>query len=269
MLEVTDKKSQTKEEKMFAAVMGESKEKQFTHVNIERVGNKIILPEGMSYDSAIEWLGRQKESEESIISVSYKIKAFPIDGAYALYCAIKEIFGFAMVVGKKSPSGNNPPEMIDVKLPSGEIVRVPWGRIDLPGFDSDSFVRTQYEPSTLSFVVNGQIRKKFEPMFNLITQKVEEILKTKSLYKGRAVKLDLTFMESGDDPIDPEFIDISNVTRDSILLTDIVKRDYSAVLLRIEKTQRCIKNNIPLKHGCLLAGSYGTGWKNSENFLRY
>ena len=252
-------KQLSKEEEAYNSVMGIGEPKKFSNVDIVRGNNEqIIIPEGMSCADAAEWLNRQAEADEADINVQYKIKAFPTDGAYALYRAIKEIFGFALVRGGRTPSGSNPPEMIDIKLPDGETVRVPWGHIDLPNL-GDAFVKAAYEASTMNFVIKGQVKKKHAEIFTKITNRVEEILKTDSIYKGQAIKLDLSFLERGDDPKEPEFIQIQGITRDSILLTNTVKKNYAAVLMRIEKTKLCVKNNIPLKHGCLLAGPYGTG----------
>jgi transitional endoplasmic reticulum ATPase len=42
-------------------------------------------------------------------------------------------------------------------------------------------------------------------------------------------------------------------------MNEVTKLNYSAVLLRIKETEKCLKNNVQIKHGALLAGPYGTG----------
>ena len=252
-------KKEDSADKMFKHVMGIGEPKKFTHVDVVKSGDKIILPEGMSYKDGISWLERQQQAEEQTVNVSTRMKAFPFDGAYALYRAIKDIFGFADISGESGPSGDEPPEMIAVQLPDKTYVKVPWGKIKFPGFDEKSYVQTAYEPAKMEFVIKGSIKRKYEEVFTRVANKTKDILRDDSIYKGRAIKVNLSFLNNGSNPDNPEFMDVSMVTDDHILLSDIVKQDYSAVLLRIERTKDCIRKNIPLKHGCLLTGTYGTG----------
>lgn len=261
MSETSEKKSSKKEEadEMFRHVMGIGKPKKFTSVDIEKKGDKIILPQGMSFDDGIEWLKRQRDAEEQMINVSTRMKAFPFDGAYALYRAVVQIFGFASISGDSGPSGDAPPDMVSIQLPDHSYVKVPWGKIKFPGFDDKSYVETAYEGEKMEFIIKGQIKKKYDEVFTRVANKTKEILRDDSLYKGRAIKVNLSFISKKANPENPEFMDVSRVTDESILLTDIVKQDYSSVLLRIERTKECVQKNIPLKHGCLLTGTYGTG----------
>ena len=259
--EVIDEKDEkgSNLDKLMNEMSGIGEKKKFKSVNIERIGDKIILPKGMSYAEGREWLSKQEQSEEQVVSFTSKIKAYPFDGAYALYRAIESMFGFANVTGVRGPSGGTPPQMIDIKLPEGNSIRVPWGRMEFPGLDDGSYVETSYSTSSMEFVIKARIKKKYENIMSNIADKTAELLRNESLYKGRAIKINLDFMDTDEFPTDPQFIDVSKIRDEDIVLTKTAQKDYSSVLLRIKRTRECITNNIPLKHGCLLAGPYGTG----------
>lgn len=249
---------QTEQEKMLEHVLGGA-EKEYVNVSIERKGDKIVIPEGMSLAIAMEWVERLMKAEEKIIKVSTRMKAYPFDAAYALYRAIQSIFGFADISGGDGPSGEKPPNMINIQLPDGEYVRVPWGQMKFPGLDDDCYVETKYDDEKMEFILAGNIRRKYEPVFTRVVTETKRILREHSIYRGKAIKVDLSFIGNDQPPIDPVFMDLTGMNDDSILLTDVVRKDYSAVMLRIEKQDLCLARNIPLKHGCLLTGKYGTG----------
>lgn len=238
----------------------ESKKRKFHKVDVEKgETDKIIVPQGMSYDDAIEWMKRKKDLEERQISINYEMRCYPLDGAYALYRAAEDLFGFADVQGEKSPSGDNPPKMISVSLPDGSIISVPWGQIQFPGFGEDDYIETAFNAKDFKFVVQGRIKRKFQDMVNKLITRTQEIIKHDSIYRGRTIRVDLGFMNKGGQPKQPEFIKVDDMTDEKIIMSRTAKVEYSGVLMRIEKTQKCIDNNIPLKYGCLMAGPYGTG----------
>jgi SpoVK/Ycf46/Vps4 family AAA+-type ATPase len=205
-------------------------------------------------------LKRQRDKEEAIVSVQFAMKAFPLDGSNALYDVCQQEFGFADVVGEENPSGGTPPKTLGIKLADGSIKNVPWGRIQFPGFEKEEYIETNFNPNTMEFVITGEIKRKNEDMVNKVARLTEQYLKSNSIYKGQSFKIDLGFMSKpGTIPEDPKFMRVNDVNRDDVILSDAVRNEYSQVLFRIENVGICKDNNIPLKHGCVLAGPYGTG----------
>jgi len=235
--------------------------KDFSKAEVTRgETSKIILPEGMPLEVASEWIKRQIVMEEKIVTFHQGIRAYPLDGAYALYRAIVDIFGYVDLAKEEGPSGNTPPHMIGVKLPSEETIQVPWGRMQFPGLDKDSYLETVYNNKKMEFEIHGQFRKKFEPVVARIADRTMEILRDESIYKGKAIKVDLAWIANGEFPSDPKFLKDIHLIKDSdVLMNEQTKLNYASVLMRIERSALCVKKNIPLKHGCLLAGPYGTG----------
>lgn len=232
----------------------------FANVEVKRVGEKILIPEGMKIEEAITWLKRQRDKEEAIVSIHFAMKAFPLDGSNALYDVCQKEFGFADVVGEENPSGGTPPKMLGIKLADGSIKNVPWGRIQFPGFEKEEYIETNFDSSKMEFVIVGEIKRKNEGLVNKIARLTEEYLRTNSIYKGKTFKVDLSFMHGYREvPKNPEFLKVNDIHRDDVILSDSVFNEYAQVLFRIENVDICKSNNIPLKHGCILAGPYGTG----------
>ena len=248
-------------EQLLALLTEEEKHVRYKNVDVQRSSEtaKIIVPDKMSYADAREWLKRQEDLEERQISINYEMRCYPLDGAYALFRAAEDLFGFADVQGEKSPSGENPPEMISITLPNKDIISVPWGQIQFPGFGENDYIETAFNAKEFKFVVRGRIKRKFQDMVNKLVTKTMELIKNDSIYKGRTIRVDLSFMNKGGQPKQPEFLDVSDMTDDKIILSKTARVEYSGVLMRLEKPEKCKAHNIPLKYGCLMAGPYGTG----------
>ena len=242
------------------AMLIENGDDNFSNVEVKRSGAQITVPEGMTYDEAIKWLKRQRDKEERMVEVQFNMKAFPLDGANALYEVCRNEFGFADVIEEKTASGSNPPKTLGIKLSDGSIKNVPWGKIQFPGFEKDEYIETAFNSNTMQFIICGQVKKKNELLVNKIARLTENYLSTNSIYKGKSFKVDLSFMNRpGTNPTDPEFMNVKGITKDDIILSDAVNNEYAQILFRIENSEVCKTNNIPLKHGCCLAGPYGTG----------
>jgi hypothetical protein len=240
------------------------KEKQFGNVSVEYSleGERIILPDGMSLAQGRAWLEKIEKANETVVSFHTEMKAYPSDGAYALFRAMQTKFGFADMIATEGASGDTPPTMISLKLPDGSMANIPWGRLSFPGLDAKSFLETSYDNSKMMFIVKGQIKRKYQKSVDELMLLTEKILRENSIYKGNAIRVDLSFLDgTGGTFAQPEFLNSSviNIKEEDVLLDDVTKLNYAAVLLRIRKTQECINKGIQIKHGCLLAGPYGTG----------
>lgn len=237
--------------------------KDFSKVDVVRGEvNQIVVPNGMPLETAVDWLKRQQLTEEKQVTFSMDFKAYPLDGAYALYRAMKNIFGFVDLTAEKGPSGNTPPHMVGVKLPNGSTIQVPWGRMQFPGLDANSYLETVWNSKKMVFEIHGTFKKKFEEVVARIADETLDILRNDSIYKGHAIRVDLSWVTSGEHPTDPLFLDreVSTIKDENVLMTKATRTKYNTgVLMRIERSEICKKHAIPLKHGCLLAGPYGTG----------
>lgn len=239
-----------------------NKPKEFKDVEVIRgETSQIVLPEGMSYEEAAKWIERMKQADEKVMRFHRKMKAYPYDGAYAMYRAMKDLFGY-VDFSVKEESGEAIQEMVAIKMPDKSVVNVPWGKMRFPGINDDSsYIQTRYDGKETQFEIFGEIRKKYEPICNAIADKTQWYLDNHSIYKGQAIELDAdNFSKSPDAfPKSPEFMDTAAIREEDLIMSEVALMNYAPVLLRVTQTKLCREKNIPLKHGCLLAGPYGTG----------
>lgn len=238
--------------------------KTFKDVQIERSGTKIILPENMTYEQGRTWLTRQEEAEETEIELYAEIDCFPLDGAYAFYKAITHIYGFTQLQSTPGFFGSNPPRMITIPTGYDTTATVPWGRIAPPGVEGYLQTRASIDPVP-QFILSGVVKKKHERALRSLIDLTKHYLRTESCYKGKAIKIDLEYLYDEYRDFDitndaPKFMDTSNTKVEDLILNDDVEFQLnSSIWSRITRTEEIKANNIPLKHGLLLAGTYGTG----------
>lgn len=218
----------------------------------------------MSYAEAHIWLQRQEEAEEKKVSIFDQIPCYPLDGIVAVMRALKDVYGFASL--ENAPTGffgaMEPPMLVQVPLATGGYETAPLGRIAIPKWEGGYFDTVLGKDAAL--ILRGEIKRKFEPEVKRIIALARQKLKEHSIYKGQPITIDLSFIEEERPfhPINdaPKFIDIKDVEETMLILNDVTAFELSAnVFTLIEETEACVRNNIPLKHGCLLMGPYGTG----------
>lgn len=243
---------------------GKVSQSKFDNVDIKREGSEIILPEGMTYDTAINWLHKKRDNEEKIVAVNHDIDCFPLEGALAFKRAIDRIYGFAQLRDKVSFFGSQPPHVVSVEIAPGEFEDVPWGMVEPTGFEG-GYLETRMTNANgkPKFVVNGEVKRKFEGAVAEIVALTKKILKEESIYKGKAIRVNLEYIRSGrgfniDDA--PKFLDLTKISENDLILKDTTRLSLAtSMFLRIEQTEACKAKGIPLKHGVLLMGPYGTG----------
>lgn len=234
-----------------------------TDTDIAYEGKKITLPGDpapMAISDAITALERKQADENQEIDVFELINAFPLDGAVAFVKALKHLYGWANSIPTPGFFGPQNPKMITVQTGLNSSVQVPWGRFQVPGIENPIGVDSTRTDEGLAFVIHGTIRKREQTVIKQIAELTRQILKTDSIYRGKAVRLKVD--SDGELQLDsaPQFIDTSSAKpQDLIMSRDIEEQIETSLLTPIKHTQTCIDNGIPLNRGILLEGKYGTG----------
>jgi transitional endoplasmic reticulum ATPase len=208
------------------------------------------------FNDAIKYMFDRVKVEEQIVDVTYTFKCFEHEGALALFQAVENVIGHCDITASKGESGDEPPQLINVLLPNGEEIQIPFGTVRLPAFDKDSYLSMDYDWETVELSITGTIRMKFQYQVNDIMKEAQRILDTSSLYTGRAINIEF---DSNGNIEEPEFLDLSNIDESKILLCKEAKEGLVPILARIRDTDRCIEEGLDLKYGVLLEGPYGTG----------
>ena len=228
-------------------------------------GEKLILPEGMSYEAARDLLKRREAYEEQTVEVAEKFEAFPWDGAYALDVVMRARFGWSPAVPTPPAhmfDSEHAPRIINLETGVGESTKVPWGRFVLPNIDGWLETNaTKNKEGRFIFALEGQVKRKHEAALQEVFRDIRQYLMNHSLYRGKALKI--RFRSDNGMVVnlpEPEFMDTSDIHRNQLVYSRSVEAALDTNLFTpISRVRDLIANGIPVKRGILLAGPYGTG----------
>ena len=225
-------------------------------------GEKLVVPEGMDIDAAIELLYNRKKYLETTVDINEKFDVFPFDGAYGLSQVIIEKYGWAQGKAIKSMFGETKPQIFKIPISVDEKADVPWGRFELPTVSG--YIQTgvaEGPGGRMVFALSAQVLRKDEGTVRSLFDTLRAYLKENSIYRGKAIKI--RFADDNGAAImlpEPEFIDVRNLSTDNLILNRDLEASVRANLFTpIERVDDCIANGIKVKRGVLLGGPYGTG----------
>lgn len=245
---------------------------KFKDVSLERGGNKITLPDNMSYRAAHVWLERMEEAETKKVAINELIDAHPMEGAKALAEVLDEVFGFTDMI--KIPGDFFTPDILptmhSLEVGFQKTVQVPWGRISVPQFGAGYFIETSIALKGQDFIfkLEGEVMQRDKDLVAKIAELTRKKVREHSIYRGKAIYLNFPDPDDKDGRGNPKF-NINNAPsfmnagafdESSLVfskdLQDIIETN---IIVPITKTQLCRDLRIPLKRGILLEGPYGTG----------
>lgn len=228
---------------------------------IQRFGDKLLLPEGMKLDTAIDLLQRRAEYEEEETQFTQNYDVMPFDGAHALNEVLIQMYGWAPATATPGFFGNTPPKLISVEVAPGVFKKVPWGRFSLPNITGFVQTSVSQKGGRYVFSISASIKRVDEESVRKLLDQVCEYLKTGSIYQGRAIKI--RFRDDNGKTLEmpePSFLDTSKISREMLVYSDDVQQSVETNLFTpIERIQDCLANGISVKRGVLLGGTYGTG----------
>jgi len=245
--------------------MGNTLEKVVPVTNVAEVvhhGEKLIIPENLTIAAAIDLLYRRAEYLDAKVDIMEKFDVFPFDGAHALSQVIIERYGWAEGKPIRSMFGEQKPKIFRIANSPTTKVDVPWGEFSLPNIDGKLATGVDRGPAGRGiFVLSAQVKRSDEPTIRALFDSLREYLKEHSLYRGKAIKL--RFRDDDGEPLgmpEPEFMDVSHIHPDGLLLNDDLMASVNANLfVPITRVNDCIANGIKVKRGVLLGGAYGCG----------
>ena len=233
--------------------------------DITYAGNMITLPGEpgpMPTEKAIEALKRKLQDENTMLDVTEILDAHPQDALVAFNAAMKEKYGWASPTPTMSFFGPIPPDLVTVKTgyEDHENVQVPSGRFTLPGVENAIVVHTHNTKRGPVLAIHGTVRKREAAVVKELAILARQILKERSIYKGKAIRLHVTEEGALDMDTAPSFLNTKTINPDELVLNpDELLQVRAGLWAPIQNTDACLQHKIPLNRGVLLEGPYGTG----------
>lgn len=237
-------------------------------VEIHRHANEhIVLPDGMDYNQAIEWLIKMRDDEEQMVEVRHDIQGFPLDGAHAFSRAMQLVFGFFETKSWRTFFGEKHTQLQTIKVGPGpdDTAEVPWGKLTIPGFNRHEYLSVYSataQDGVPTFVIYGEVRKKFRDQIAFLARLTEQIMIQDSIYRGNAVRIKFNWMRQRrefDPTLDaPEYIGLDG-RRELIFNAETQAALDAEVYGRVVHAEENRFNGVQTRTGILLAGPFGTG----------
>lgn len=206
-----------------------------------------------SYPKIIQYMENEIANSKRMVNLDYSITCFKNDGIYQLNRAIENVIGVSSIVKNEGASGGEtPPNTIDIVV--GEVrKKVLYGDINLPDMGEGASISIGYDLDDRKLYVRGTCQLRFQAIMDEITDLTKQLLATESIYRGQALEI------SNNDNGQPTLMNLSNIDKEFMILSKEQEYEVAPILTRIEQTELCIREGIPIKLGCLFFGNYGTG----------
>lgn len=223
---------------------------------LDRGGDKIRIPKGMSLLEAERFVRKQRKAQDEIINFYKTFDYRPWDGAWCMWNVLKRVFGAvshetAIRMGFFGPV-KEPPSFIDIRSGPNEITQVPWGALRIPAIPDTVFTldQTGNKETGPLFHVSVEGPRKDRAAVEGVFKLVQEELATNSLYRGKAF----------DGATMPNFLDLSTIDPTRVVYSKEAQEQLQAnVWTQIEHADELEARGVATKRCVLLHGEWGTG----------
>lgn len=244
--------------------MGKTLEQQTSIVNnveIVKHGEKLILPESLSMEDALELIERRIAYDAQEVAFSQNFEVFPWDGANALDKVLTNRYGWAPATATPSFFGPQPPKMITIDVGYGQRKEVAWGRFSLPNIAGFIQCSAEKVRGRLVFKVDAKVLRRDEQNIKSLFAELRLELLNNSIYRGQAFKM--RFRNNDGELLEmpePQFINAYDIDPENLVYaTDVQNSIETNLFTPIRRIRDCKANGIPVKRGVLLGGMYGCG----------
>ncbi len=256
--ELRDKaKEPTPEEKLRATInhlLGQLGAQITSEDKLRFEGTEFVFPASYAgqIPKVIDYLRNLENESKKKFNFSKVFKYRPYDVAYAFIQVMKQLTGTSgLGVDRITMFGKEPPEFISINISPTQTVQVPWGQIAFPTYEATFDVG--YGTDELGYIGHVQVEapRKYRGHIEAIFGLIENYLKERSIYRGKAI--------NGHN-LAPEFIDLSGVDESRVVYSQNVMDQLDAnVWAPIRYSDNYRAQRIPLKRAVLFAGPFGTG----------
>lgn len=235
-------------------------------VRTDGVDNEIIVGKNLQFPDAARAIQDYEVDQHEIEEFRAQFTCFPVEGAMALYDALKEEFQNVALDQKKGTGIFDPgykPTWLQVPVGPSETRDAIWGVFKIRDI-SNALIRTSSNSDKAQcFIVMGECQRAHLPRIKRVIARVHELTK-KSIYQGHIIDVDFGFARA-ERPFDilgdaPQFIAPPNVTEADLIFDGNVMRALEQRLFgQIKYLDAYRRNGMNLKNGVCLVSDYGHG----------
>lgn len=241
-----------------------SRSKKWANTKVEittHPDSTIAIPKGMSLGVAAETLARQEIENNTVKKVAHTVRgAFAVDAVHAFTIAFERIIGRAF-----TPDGMEP--AVSLTIPNGlkttteiKLGPVTGARLE-GGFLAPTLMGSSTRPEV---AIIGKVKAMLhDTVLHELWDELDRILAEESLYKGKAISLDLSWTRDENPEFNPEqcapaFRETEDP--DSLILTpETATIIESSVFDLIRHTDEWEASGLTVRRSVVLSGPYGTG----------
>lgn len=235
---------------------------------------KIVLPPGMTYGTGARVLQEMEASENKEVNVFRMLKGIPADCLIAMWDAIKTRYGFSSLQDTQTFFGPVPPCMVSLPIGVEENTSIPYGKISPPSWEK-GYIEPNLTDTGDGIAIVGKVKQKFVDTVNEILDEAQKALTTNSIYKGKAIDLDLSYLDpkkkAGYNPttMSPVFCAPTHLTKEDLILNKDAEMMYTLnIFSRLENRELIKRLGMTFKHGVLLSGPFGVGKTQSAAVIQ-
>lgn len=233
----------------------------YVTAEVVRSGEKLLIPEEMSIDRAIQMLEERKAFEAQTVNISEVFDVFPWDGALAFAQVLTDMYGWAPHRPTPGFFGDTPPQLITVQTDWNTSTQVPWGMFGLPNINGYMETGAELKDGRYQFSLEASCKRSGEAVVKQLFANLRVRLTNMSIYRGKAIKL--RFRNDNGKTIglpEPKFLRVDDIDESGLIYSKNVQDAIENNLFTPIRRVRELKDNgIPVKRGVLLGGPFGTG----------
>ena len=243
-------------------------------LNFFKDGVRMELPPGTSYNTLIQALQRQAREEDQVVNIREQVDAFMLEGAVAFHQALKEVFGWVqkgdvqddvpafltMMFGAPPAS---PVKMLSVQTGLDTTEQVVWDQVKMPGVDGFLQPDFVHDNGRFFFLITGEVKQKHKARVMEVVAATKRIVRERSIYKGKALEVDLPVPERGMDITKhaPRFMKgLDAIDPRGMIFSKKLEAELETYVFNvIRKTKLLARLGISAHRGALFMGPPGTG----------
>lgn len=233
----------------------------YVTAEVVRSGEKLLIPEEMSIDRAIQMLMERKQFEEQTVVLNETFDVFPWDGAIAFAQVLTDTYGWAPHRPTPGFFGDTPPQLITVATDWNTSTQVPWGMFGLPNIDGVVQTGAETKDGRLQFQLVASVKRSGESVVKKLFADLRVRLLNQSIYRGKAFKM--RFRNDAGKKLqmpEPKFLRTDDIDEAGLIYSREVQNAIENNLFTpIKRVRELRDNGIPVKRGILLGGPFGTG----------